>query len=427
MKTYILTLLLLFISGFIIAQQRDLDFYLERAKTNSPLINKSKNDNKIAVLDLQQIRSIIAKPEVNFVSGVTFAPIISHDNNSSRFELVSNGASDYNGYDLAITDGGQYQALASVKQPLLTGSKYQTYVNKTDISGHIIENNIALTVHELEQVVGYQYILCIKSKMQINNSLLLMKELDDQHKIMEKLVENGIYKLTDLMLLQIEIQNFIAEYKMFQSEYINNLYDLNIICGINDTSKIDLQVINIILKDKNTGSSKFLIAYKLDSLNIIADRAINELKYKPQLNLFADGGLNASYLPTFNRLGFSTGIALSWNIFDGHQRNIMREKSTINLQTMEFDKKNFLTQNDIRKNKILNQINVLDQRIISVEQQIDQYNLLYNAYSKKLSQGEISVMDFKNLLKDISSKKQELILAKMERQILINSYNYLNY
>lgn len=427
MKTYILSILLLVAFSSLKAQQRDLNFYIEQAKKNSPMINKSKNENKIVTLDLEQINSILSKPEINVVSGIMFAPIVSHDNNSNRFEWVSNGATKYSGYDMALTDGGQYQALVSVRQPLLAGSKYQSYSNKAGISGQINDNNIALTIHELEQVVGYQYLLCAKSKKQTDISLLLLNELDDQVKILQKLVENAIYKQTDLMLLQIEVQNYMAECKMYQSEYMTNLYDLNLICGINDTTKVDLPDMNLILNPENVISSKFSTAYKLDSLSIIADQAINELKYKPQLDLFANAGLNAVYMPAFNRLGFSTGLTLTWNIFDGRQRDIQREKSNVNLQTLEFEKKKFLTRNEISKNNILNQIKTLDQRIILNEQQMDTYNKLYNVYSMELSQGEASVMDFKNLLKDIAAKNQESLLLEMEKQYLINSYNYLNY
>jgi hypothetical protein len=52
----------------------------------------------------------------------------------------------------------------------------------------------------------------------------------------------------------------------------------------------------------------------VDSLNITADQSISDLKYKPQVNLFANAGLNAIYLPAFNRFGLSTGITFSWNI-----------------------------------------------------------------------------------------------------------------
>jgi len=309
-KTRLLSLLLLSVFYGLSAQQRDLSFYLDQAKINSPLINKNKNESKIVTLDLKQINSILSKPEVNLISSVMFAPIISHDNNSSHFELVSNGATDYTGYDLALTDGGQYQAVVSVKQPLFTGSRYKTYVNKASISGQINDNNIALTVHELEQIVGYQYILCIKSKMQINNELSLLKELNEQVKRLQKLVENAVYKQTDLMLLQIEIQNYEAEYKMFQGEYMTHIYDLNLICGIRDTSMVDLRETDFVLKPDIIRNSNFLTAYKLDSLNIIADQSIYDLKYKPQLDLFADAGLFAAYLPYPGRLGFSTGISI---------------------------------------------------------------------------------------------------------------------
>jgi outer membrane protein TolC len=427
MKNTILLILLLFLPGVLIAQQRDLNFYLEQAKINSPLINKNKNENKIAELDLRQIRSILSKPEVNLEANVLLAPIISHDNNSNHFELTSDGADNYNGYDLALTDGGHYQAYVSVKQPLLTGSQYKIYSNKADISQQINENSIALTIHELEQLVSYQYILCLKSSKQREISFDLVEELKNQLLIMQKLVENAIYKQTDLMLLQIEYQSYEFEYWTFQTEYKNNLYDLNLICGINDKNLVDVQEINFQLKSDILANSQFLTSYKLDSLNIITEQSINELKYKPQISLFADAGLNAAYLPSFNRLGFSSGIAFSWNIFDGNQREIQREKSTINLQTIGFEKKNFITQNDIYKNKILNQINSLDQRLKIIEEQINQYDQLYNAYQKEFSQGEVSVIDFKNVLKDIFAKKQESLLLKMDKQLLINSYNYWNY
>ena len=123
-------------------------------------------------------------------------------------------------------------------------------MNKSGISTKINNNNIELTVHDLEQVVGYQYVLCIKSKMQINNSLLLLNDLNEQLKIMGELVASAIYKQTDFMLLQIEVQNYKSEYKMYQQEFMNNLMDLNLICGINDTMKVDLKDISLMFRLK---------------------------------------------------------------------------------------------------------------------------------------------------------------------------------
>lgn len=427
MKPLLLIISLLLLSVILNAQTRDLNYYFELAETNSPLINKSLNENKIADLDLKLIRSILSKPELNIEANVLFAPIISHDNNKTRFELVSKGADNYTGYDLAITDGGQYQALLSLKQPLLTSSIYESYSNKAEVTHRINENSIELTKHELKQLVSYQYILCMKSKKQSEISANLLEELKGQLEILHKLVDNAIYKQTDLMLLQIEYNNYEIEYETFLDEYKNNFYDLNLICGINDSNSTDLQDIEFHLKANDLTLSKFLTVYRLDSLNIIAEQTISEQKYKPQLYFFANAGLNAVYLPAINRLGFSTGLNFSYNLYDGNQRQIQREKSAIYQQNIDFEKKTFKTHYEIYKTKYLNQIKSLEQRIQLIETQLEQYDKLYNVYNIELSQGEASIMDFKNLLKDIAAKKQESLLLKMEKQTLINSYNYWNY
>jgi len=211
-KNIIISLLLLTAGNmFLNGQERDIDFYIGHARENSPLINQAENEKKIVSLDLQQMNRILCKPEINVISGFTFSPVISRDNNNSRFHLVSEGATDYFGHDLALTDGGQYQALVSVRQPVLSGSRYRAFVNKADISQQINENNITLTIHELEQVVGYQYLLCIRSLKEAENSLSLVRNLEEQYALIQKLVENGVYKQTDLMLMQIEMENYNLE------------------------------------------------------------------------------------------------------------------------------------------------------------------------------------------------------------------------
>ncbi len=426
MKKYF-PFLFLFLPGVLIAQVRNLNYYIEQAVINSPLINKNKNESILAELDLKQVKAILSKPEINLEGNVMFAPIISRDNNSSHFEWVSNGAATYTGYDLASTDGGQYQAFVSVKKPVFNASVFQTYSERVSISRQQNENQIALTTHEIEQLVSYQYILCLRIYLQAKNSSELVKEVDSQLQILRKLVENGLYKQTDLMLLQIELQNYRIETSGFLADYKSSIFDLNLICGINDTSYFEIPDINLHLKDELPAVSQFLTSYKLDSLNIISEQGINEIKYKPQVNLFANAGLNAVYIPSLNRLGFSTGINFSWTVFDGNQKEIQKEKAKVNILTLEFDKENFQTQNEINKNKILNKLSSLELSLTLIEAQLNQYYKLIEAFTMELSQGEISMMDLKSLIKDIASKKQALSQLRMEEQSLINSYNYWNY
>jgi len=409
------------------AQVRDLNYFLEKARANSPLIQKNKNNIKILELDLQQTQRILKSPVLNLESNILFAPIITHTANSNQLNLVSNGSDSYSGYDLGITNGGQYQAFLSLKQPLLGQSSLKVYSNRSEILEKQNNNSTFLTIHEIEQLVSYQYILCVKSKMQIKNEEQLRAQLNDQLNVMQKLVNSAVYKNTDLLLLQIEKQNLEISNKAFEDDYKGNLYDLNLLCGIKDSNNVDIQESDLQMNPEISSQSMFLTSYKLDSLGIMADQSISELKYKPQLNLFANAGLNAVYIPTFNRLGFSAGLTFSWNLYDGNQRKLEREKSNVTINTLQYEKNHFINQLEINKNKIKSQINSLNERTVLIENQLKQYEKLYEAYQNELKQGLISVMDFKNLMKDITTKKQDFLLLKMEKQLLINSYNYWNY
>ena len=427
MKIIFVNIFILFFISLANAQTRDLNYYFEQAKTHSPLINKSKNDSKLIQLDMQIVKTILSKPTVNVEGNILFAPIISHDNNNNQFQWISDGANSYTGYDLGYSDGGQYQAYVSVKQPLFMGGVYKSYSQQADIQTQLNENNIILTEHELEQLVSRQYILCLLAKQQSDISKSLLDKLNLQLQTMQKLVENAIYKQTDLLILQIETDNYKIEYERYTNDYSRNLSDLNLLCGINDTNIVSIENVDFELRPDTINSSVFLKKFELDSLNIQAKQKIFEQKYKPQLSLFANAGMNAIYTPSFNRFGFATGINFSWNIFDGNQKKIQHDKSLIEMQTLEFEKQNFTNQYNINKAKYLSQIVAIEKQISIVQNQLTDYKKLYDLYSLELSQAQVSIMDFKNLIRDISAKKQEALRLKMQKQALIISYNYWNF
>jgi hypothetical protein len=427
MNKLVLLILLFVFAELTYSQQQDLNFYLEQAKKTSPLLNKNKNDNKIVNLDLQQTQRILKSPVISLESSLLFSPIIAYDKSPTSFDIVSDGSNSYTGYDQGITNGGQYQAFVSLKQPLLANMNLKPYSFKSDISRKQNDNSTTMTIHEMEQLVSYQYILCLKSKTQIRNGEIILKQFDEQLNIMRKLVESAVYKQSDLMLLEIEKQNVQVINKSFEDDYKANIYDLNLLCGIKNSTKVDISEIELSMQTGKTAESGFLLSYKLDSLGFVADQSISELKYKPQLNAFANAGYNATGIPTFDRFGFSFGLNFSWTLYDGDQRKLEREKSTVNISTLQFEKEHFKTQREINKDKILSQLKSLDERRIILESQLNQYDKLYKVYSDELAHGLVSVMDFKNLLKDITSKKQDFLMLKMEKQLLVNSYNYWNY
>jgi len=337
-------LAILFLGSGINAQDTALDYYISNAIQNSPLIYENNNLSKVNQLEIQRLKASYTKPQIGLTANYLFAPIISTDNSKTTFEPNSSGANNYYGYDIGASNGGEYQALLNITQPLFGSEKYKVASELVNIETQMNENDNKLNQHDIEKIVTDQYILCLQDSKQINDAVIIVNLLADQQAILKKLVENSIYKQSDLVLLNIEYQNYFSQLTSFKSNYHTDLLELNSICGIDDTSLVQLQNIELILKNK-VSNSLFLESYRLDSLHLAAQQNVFEFQYKPQLNLYANTGLWAFTIPDIpQRFGLSAGLSLSWPIFDGNQKKINQQKTILLEQNISFQKNYYENQ-----------------------------------------------------------------------------------
>ncbi len=423
----LIILILFSVYSIVTSAQYNLSYYKLAAKKNSPLINDNNNQNKANQLEVKRLKAFYTKPQIGITANYLFSPIISTDNNKTTFEPNTSGATNYYGYDLAYSNGGTYQAMLNVTQPLFNKKRFGTASEQLNVIAKINDNNTQISEHDIEKIVTDQYILCLQDTKQIAYAATMVKLLSDQKEILRKLVDSSIYKPSDLTLLNIEHQNFLAQLTNFNATYQRDLLDLNILCGINGTALVQLQNSDLALNSTVT-NSLFLEKYNLDSLNLMAQQKAFELKYKPQLNLFANTGLNAVYAPTIpNRFGISAGLSFSYNFFDGNQKSISRNKTELLEKSISFYKDNFISQNTVRKSKLLTEIQSLTDRIAIAEQQLKQYELLLNSYKKEIISGQLSIINYTMVLKNMATTQRDYTLLFSQQQSLINGYNYWNW
>lgn len=420
-------LVFLIFTAFEVCAQQTLEYYIRAARENSPLINDQINLSKANLLEKDRLKAFYTKPQIGVTANYLFSPIISKDNNKTSFIPNAENANNYLGYDLAYSNGGQYQAMLNVTQPLFNGERYKVAAEQLDVNSQINENNVKLSEHDIEKMVTDQFILCLQDSKQISFAEQMVKLLTDQREILKKLIENSIYKQSDLSLLNIEYQNFQSQLTTFKANYQRDLMELNIMCGIKDSSVVQLQDPNLTL-NANVSDSKFLEKYRLDSLNLVAQQKIFELKYKPQLNVFANAGLNAVYAPTIpSRFGLSAGLSFTYNFFDGNQKAINRSKTEVLENSVSFYKSIFTKQNTVRKSKILTELQSYTDRISIVEQQLKEYDLLLNSYKKEILSGQLSIINYTMVLKNMATLQRDYTLLFSQQQVLINAYNYWNW
>lgn len=407
------------------AGQNTLDDYLKSASENSPLVRDNQNLSKVSELEAERLHAFYKKAQVNLTGNFLFAPIVSTDNNQTRFESNPTNANNYLGYDLAASNGGVYQGLINFSQPLFNGGK--AFEEQAELMAETNLNTAKLSIHDLEKLVTDQYILCLQDQNQLAFADSMTSLLREQVQLVKKMVEGGLLKQSDLALVKIELQNYNGLHATYKGTYQRDLMDLNVLCGIGDTTLVMIEDPGLKLKQEETNAN-FLQKYRLDSLNVLATQKVFDAKYKPQLNLIANTGLNAVYAPTIpNRFGFSAGLNFTWNLFDGHQRKITQKKTEIQLETVSFYKENFQTQNQVRKARVLNELKSYEERLVIMEDQLREYENVMRTYTREILQGQLSIVSYITTLKNRNMVQRDYLTLQTNRLLLINMYNYWNW
>ncbi len=137
------------------AQNKNLEYYISNAITNSPLLNDSRNQVLSNQIDSQ---ILVASRRIQFQA-----------NGTSYYAPVRNGY----GYDEAITNGAQLQALLTASKSLMPKKYLNLQFTDLQIIGDSIRNAAKISEHDLRKNIINQYITTYGDQLQIifNNKL----------------------------------------------------------------------------------------------------------------------------------------------------------------------------------------------------------------------------------------------------------------
>ena len=333
------------------------------------------------------------------------------------------------GYDAGITNGGLYAALLSVNQPLFNRVRFSTNYRQVLLQNQAYNYQNQRTLNELTKTITDQYILTFQDQEQIENSREVVQLLTDQLRIAERLVQAGITKQSDYLLLRIEQKARQADLLNFQTTFFNDLITLDTLAAVAQSlDTIILAPPVITLQPPLDSASRFFRQYTLDSLRIEAAQQVTNLIYKPQLSLTADGGLNSTTLINIQqRLGFSAGVSFRWLLFDGYQRRINQRKNQLLQETVQAKRQRFADQQSVRSRSIQQAIRVLEEKINLLQGELTDYQTVIQDYRNEVAAGQLSIIDYVNTIKSFTLLQNDLTIARSDRRTLINSYNYWNW
>ena len=407
-------------------QTNSLDYYLERAAVASPLIHDLNNQRLISIDEQERLRKQYTRSRLEMNGNYLFVPIITRDNGNTSFQWDGTKATDYYGYDTGVTNG-ELKAGITWTKPLLGNASYQVVKQNESINRQKFLQLIQLEQHELKRAVTEQYLLCMSDIIGAEQTDTISQILQKQKTVIEKLARQALIKQTDIHLLDIEISNNNQTASAFRQSYWNHLLDLNLLCGIADTAHVELVPAQLQLYP-SIEESHFLHSYKLDSLSITGNYKLYNNQYKPQLNLFVDGGLRTSQFSNcYQHFGASAGVTFSWLLSDEGQRKSKYRQMQYQLNTNDAYK----TQKQImilqKRNACYRQLKEQEIQLTNTKKQLSDYQSLLQNYQREIIAGQLSILDYITVLKGYILQKKEYDSLLINRELIINALNYWNW
>lgn len=403
--------------------QTDLSYYLNAAFKNSPALKESVGLIQINEIEKKLAESRYSLPQISLTSNYLFAPFF---NNNGKI-ISANPDPGAVGYDVGITNGGLYSAQLNFEKNIFNGGLIDAYKNQSEINIAAQKNSSELIRHNIIKDVTDQYINAYQAQQMLLLSKSVRESLENQEKLTEELVNKGLSKQSELLLLRIEIQNQHIQSDQLDGEVKKILAELNTLCGLKDSADTGLKKAELEIESKTRGTG-FLKQFENDSLLVENQQSVFETKYLPQVNLFFNTGLNAVEIEGIQKkLGLSAGINFSLPIYDGDQKNLTKQQTEISLKSIHSYKENqrLAISNRIRDSKI--QIELNRKNLQNIKTQMEQYDQALKLAQAELNRGQFTVIEYITMIRNYLELKKNLVTTECSLLFAINQYNYWNW
>jgi len=395
---------------FLFGQNKNLSFFINTAVNNSPQLYGYRN----LILSNRIDSQLIIAGNRFQVSG----------NSNSYYAPVINGY----GYDAAITNGQQLQALIGVTKQIYNKKNLEVQFQSLRLQRDSLNISSAITTQDIKKSVIAQYITTYGDQLQLDFNDEVIGLLSNEDSILKKLTQKNVYKQADYLSFLVTLQQQMLTRNQLAVQYKNDFATLNYLTGIVDTFTMRLDEPDItVIKNLLYDSSAFLLKYKVDSLRLLNEKALIDLNYRPKVNLFADAGYESSLmLMPYKNFGTNIGINLIIPIYDGHQKQLQYTKINIEERTRQRQKEFFNNQLQQQLQQLQQQLSSLESLSEPVNNQIKYLETLINVNGKLLETGDIKITDYVLGLNNYISAKNLVVQNMIARYQIINQLNYWN-
>jgi outer membrane protein TolC len=407
------------------AQQKNLAYFINNALATNPTLIENTNLQQSFNIQNEIIEAQNKKPQVSLTADYLFAPYFS--NNGKIISISPNPSSKAYGFDPSITNGGLYAALMNVSVPVFNKAVVNTLHQQNNAQAAVSANSKLQIVQNIKKNITDQYILTYQYQVQGDYLKKIITQLENRKPLIIALVKQGLLQQNDFLLLDIQALSASNDLKQIEFALKSGIAQLKTLAQITDTASFTLEkpIINL-----NPNSPTYFYEQKfiLDSMNLIADNAVFNTKYKPQVNILGSAGLNSTEAANIpHNVGFAAGIHVGIPIYDGKQRKLNEQKNKILLTNLQAYRNSAVIaqQNNLRNARL--QIDQWQQTEMLLNEQIKKQELLLDIIKEKVVKGQVSVADYILAIQDYTITQKNKAIAQTNILLYTNQYNYANW
>jgi len=330
-------------------------------------------------------------------------------------------ASDFNPALLNNPNATQnYATKIEVLQPLINmDGLYGRQAAKSKMEAYQLQT---------ERTTEYLALEVSKSFMQLQLAYKAVKVLekasataDANLKLVENYFKQGILQKTDLLSVQVRV-NEIKNQLQYAKSNVQNASDyLAFLLNENNTNKvykpleeldntINISSINTTL----SSNRKDILAMDKSSDAYAKMYQSSKMNFLPTLNAFGSYEMYDDTLFGTNAQGYLVGAQLSWKVFDGYKSIGKMEKAKADYQKAEVENQQYKSQSQLELNKINRQLKDAENKVNLEKLALEQSQEAYRIRSNRFTQGLEKTTDLLQAETQMFQKELQLLQAVFE-------------
>jgi outer membrane protein TolC len=281
---------------------------------------------------------------------------------------------------------------------------------------------------QTERTTEYLELEVNKSFMQLQLSYKAVKVLekasataDANLKLVENYFKQGILQKTDLLSVQVRV-NEIKNQLQYAKSNVQNASDyLAFLLNEDNTNKVykPLEELDnaIAISSINTtlsGNRKDILAMDKSSEAYAKMLQSSKMNFLPTLNAFGSYEMYDDTLFGTNAQGYLVGAQLSWKVFDGYKSIGKMEKAKADYQKAEVENQQYKSQSQLELNKTNRQLKDAENKVNLEKLALEQSQEAYRIRSNRFTQGLEKTTDLLQAETQMFQKELELLQAVFE-------------